>query len=113
MLMTWNGTGPYNPNIDPITYTRILELSFNEVQTLTGMGMPGVFTWNFGEASAHLYLDSVAMNLNSIGRGDETWGNGTAETLRRHDPSRLTPRWSGIVPFHRPPEKLCGPLATI
>ena len=19
--MTWNGTGPYNPNIDPITYS--------------------------------------------------------------------------------------------
>ncbi|MGE5735439.1 MAG: M14 family zinc carboxypeptidase [Acidobacteriota bacterium] len=27
-LMTWNGTGPYNPNIDPITYTEFLELSF-------------------------------------------------------------------------------------
>ena len=31
--MTWNGTGPYNPNIDPITYTEFLELSFHEVQT--------------------------------------------------------------------------------
>jgi len=82
-LMTWNGTGPYNPNIDPITYTEFLELSFHEVQTLTAMGMPGVSTWNFGEAFAHLYLDSVAMNHNSIGRGYETWGNGTAETLRR------------------------------
>ena len=77
MLMTWNGTGPYNPNIDPITYTEFLELSFHEVQTLTAMGMPGVSTWNFGEAFAHLYLDSVAMNHNSIGRGYETWGNGT------------------------------------
>ena len=82
-LMTWNGTGPYNPNIDPITYTEFLEMSFHEVQTMTAMGMPGVSTWNFGEAFAHLYLDSVAMNHNSIGRGYETWGNGTAETLRR------------------------------
>ena len=24
-LMTWNGTGPYNPNIDPITYSEFLE----------------------------------------------------------------------------------------
>ena len=86
-LMTWNGTGPYNPNIDPITYTEFLELSFHEVQTLTAMGMPGVSTWNFGEAFAHLYLDSVAMNHNSIGRGYETWGNGTAETLRRTVPA--------------------------
>ena len=82
-LMSWNGTGPYNPNIDPITYSEFLELSFHEVEALTGMGMPGVSTWNFGEAFAHLYLDSVAMNHNSIGRGYETWGNGSAETERR------------------------------
>jgi Zinc carboxypeptidase len=82
-LMTWNGTGPYNPNIDPITYAEFLEMSFHEVQSLTAMGMPGVSTWNFGEAFAHLYLDSVAMNHNSIGRGYETWGNGSAETMHR------------------------------
>jgi len=99
MLMTWNGTGPYNPNIDPITYTEFLELSFHEVETLTGMGMPGVSTWNFGEAFAHLYLDSVAMNHNSIGRGYETWGNGTAETLRRNvPPSASTMEWYRPLP---------------
>ena len=99
MLMTWNGTGPYNPNIDPITYTEFLELSFHEVETLTGMGMPGVSTWNFGEAFAHLYLDSVAMNHNSIGRGYETWGNGTAETLRRSvPPSASTMEWYRPLP---------------
>src|SRR5579863_7738218 len=80
LMMTWNGTGPYNPNIDPITYTEFLELSFHEVEAMTAMGMPGVSTWNFGEAFAHLYLDSVAMNHNSIGRGYETFGNGSAET---------------------------------
>ena len=99
MLMTWNGTGPYNPNIDPITYAEFLELSFHEVQTLTGMGMPGVSTWNFGEAFAHLYLDSVAMNHNSIGRGYETWGNGTAETLRRTvPPTAATMEWYRPLP---------------
>jgi len=82
-LMTWNGTGPYNPNIDPITYTEFLELSMHEVESMTAMGMPGVSTWNFGEAFAHLYLDSVAMNHNGIGRGYETFGNGSAETEKR------------------------------
>jgi len=82
-MMSWNGTGPYNPNIDPITYTEFLELSFHEVETMTAFGMPGVSTWNFGEAFAHMYLDSVAMNHNSIGRGYETWGNGSAETFHR------------------------------
>src|SRR6266446_1139538 len=99
MLMTWNGTGPYNPNIDPITYSEFLTLSFHEVETMTAMGMPGVSTWNFGEAFAHLYLDSVAMNHNSIGRGYETWGNGTAETLRRTvPPAEASMEWYRPLP---------------
>ena len=103
MMMTWNGTGPYNPNIDPITYSEFLELSFHEVQTMTAMGMPGVSTWNFGEAFSHLYLDSVAMNHNSIGRGYETWGNGTAETVRRTiSPAEMSMEWYRPLP---PPQR--------
>src|SRR6202165_4025839 len=99
LMMTWNGTGPYNPNIDPITYTEFLELSFHEVQTMTAFGMPGVSTWNFGEAFSHLYLDSVAMNHNSIGRGYETFGNGTAETLSQTvPPEAATREWYRLVP---------------
>ena len=99
LMMTWNGTGPYNPNIDPITYTEFLELSFREVETMTAMGMPGVSTWNFGEAFAHLYLDSVAMNHNSIGRGYETFGNGSAETEKRAiSPSSTTMQWYRPMP---------------
>ncbi|HKO04451.1 MAG TPA: hypothetical protein VJW51_06865, partial [Candidatus Acidoferrales bacterium] len=99
LMMSWNGTGPYNPNIDPITYTEFLELSFHEVEAMTAMGMPGVSTWNFGEAFAHLYLDSVAMNHNSIGRGYETWGNGSAETFHRSlRPSATTMEWWRPLP---------------
>jgi hypothetical protein len=99
LLMTWNGTGPYNPNIDPITYSEFLSLSFQEVQSMTSMGMPGVSTWNFGEAFAHLYLDSVAMNHNAIGRGYETFGNGTTETLTWSLPSEETTReWYRLLP---------------
>jgi hypothetical protein len=99
LMLTWNGTGPYNPNIDPITYTEFLELSFHEVQTMTAMGMPGVSTWNFGEAFAHLYLDSVAMNHNSIGRGYETMGNGSAETEQRSiSASSTTMEWYRPLP---------------
>ncbi|HKS74704.1 MAG TPA: M14 family zinc carboxypeptidase [Terriglobales bacterium] len=99
LMMTWNGTGPYNPNIDPITYDEFLELSFHEVQTMTALGMPGVSTWNFGEAFSHLYLDSVAMNHNSIGRGYETFGNGTAETLKRIiSPTHIRQEWYALVP---------------
>jgi hypothetical protein len=99
LLMTWNGTGPYNPNIDPITYTEFLALSFHEVETLTAFGMPGVSTWNFGEAFAHLYLDSVAMNHNAIGRGYETFGNGSAETMvRTLAAAEISPQWYRVLP---------------
>ena len=103
LIMTWNGTGPYNPNIDPITYTEFLEFGFHEVQELTGLGMPGASTWNFGEGFAHLYLDSVAMNHNSMGRGYETFGNGTAETLTQTlTPEEVSPEWYRTLP---PPNK--------
>ncbi len=99
LMMTWNGTGPYNPNIDPITYSEFLALSFHEVEAMTAMGMPGVSTWNFGEAFAHLYLDSVAMNHNSIGRGYETFGNGSAETEKRAiSPSAASMEWYRPLP---------------
>ncbi len=94
LLMSWNGTGPYNPHVDPITFSEFLSLSFYEVQTLTGMGMPGVSTWNFGEGFSELYLDSVAMNHNAIGRGYETFGNGTAETMKQSlEPEDVTKEW--------------------
>jgi Zinc carboxypeptidase len=86
LLMTWNGTNPPNPNIDPLTYDERLELSFHEVQTLTHFGMPGAWTWNFGDDWEHLYLDSIATNHNADGRGYETWGNGSAETMRTEQP---------------------------
>jgi Zinc carboxypeptidase len=99
LLMTWNGTGPYNPNIDPITFSEFLTLSFHEVETMTGIGMPGVSTWNFGEGFGHMFTDSVAMNHNAIGRGYETFGNGTAETLTQSlTPEDTSPQWYRVLP---------------
>jgi Zinc carboxypeptidase len=99
LLMTWNGTGPYNPNIDPITFSEFLALSFHEVETMTGLGMPGVSTWNFGEGFGHMFTDSVAMNHNAIGRGYETFGNGTAETLTQSlTADDTSPQWYRVLP---------------
>jgi hypothetical protein len=102
LLQTWNGTGPYNPNLDPIVTSEFLEMSFHEVTTLTAMGMPGVWTWDFGEGFGHHYLESVAMNHNSIGRGYETFGNATAETVTRTiDGASLTREWFRPLPAPR------------
>ncbi len=83
LLLTWNGTGPYNPNLEPILISELFDMAFTEVRTLTAMGMPGVWTWAFGEGFGHHYLESVGTNHNAIGRGYETFGNATAETVER------------------------------
>ena len=83
LMHTWNGTGPYNAHLDPITIDEWLETSFHEVEALTALGMPGVWTWGYGESWGLHYLDSIASNHNSLGRGYETFGNHTAETVER------------------------------
>ena len=83
LLQTWNGTGPWNPNLDPIVVGEVFDMSFAEVRQATSMGMPGVWTWAFGEGFGHHYTESVATNHNAIGRGYETFGNASAETMER------------------------------
>ena len=83
LLETWNGTGPWNPNLDPIVISEFMEMSFEEVRSAASFGMPGVWTWAFGEGFGHHYMESVATNHNAIGRGYETFGNATAETVKR------------------------------
>lgn len=111
LLSIWTGTGPYNNNLDPSVFSEWHTIAFQEVATLTALGMPGVWTYGFGEGFAHVFQDSVATNHNAIGRGYETFGNGTAETVERFlDPERnkYTGRpvtetdWYRMVP---PPKK--------
>jgi hypothetical protein len=105
LLQTWNGTGPYNPNLDPIVTSEFLEMSFHEVTRMTGLGMPGVWTWDFGDGYGHHYVDSVAMNHNAIGRGYETFGNATGETVERVlEANQLTREWFRPWPATSPVE---------
>jgi hypothetical protein len=83
LLLTWNGTGPFNPHLEPIVISEMFDMSFAEVRALTALGMPGVWTFAFGEGYGHHYMESVATNHNGIGRGYETFGNATAETVER------------------------------
>ncbi len=83
LLQTWNGTGPFNKNLDPILLSEWFSMSLAEVGALTAAGMPGVWTWGFSDGWQHVFLDSIGVNHNSIGRGYETFGNGTAETVER------------------------------
>ena len=83
LLLTWNGTGPFNPNLEPIAISEMFDIAFAEVRALTAMGMPGVWTWDFGEGFGQHYMEAVGTNHNAIGRGYETFGNATAETVER------------------------------
>jgi hypothetical protein len=83
LLQTWNGTGPFNTNLDPILLNEWFAMSLAEVGALTSAGMPGVWTWGFSDGWEHVFLDSIGVNHNSIGRGYETYGSGTAETVER------------------------------
>jgi hypothetical protein len=80
-LMVWTGTGPYNIHMDPILVGEMHQMAFQEVRTLSSFGMPGVWTWAFGEGWAWLYLDSIAINHNAIGRGYETFGITSSEIM--------------------------------
>jgi len=103
LLQTWNGTGPFNPNLDPIVTSEILEMGFHEVTRMTALGMPGVWTWDFGEGYGHHYVDSIAMNHNAIGRGYETYGNATPETVDRTlEPGEITRTWFRPWPASSP-----------
>ena len=99
LLMSWNGTDPSDQHIDPIGYDERLAMSFHEVSAMAGLGMPGVSTWNFGDNFSHLFLESTAMNHNADGRGYETFGNGTAETLTQTlTPDDTSYQWWRTLP---------------
>ncbi len=103
LLQTWNGTGPYNPNLDPIVYAEFLEMSFHEMSALSAHGMPGVWTWDFGEGFGHHYTDSIAMNHNAIGRGYETFGNAVPlRVTRKLSSDDLSRKWFRPFP---PPDR--------
>ena len=89
LLSAWTGTGPYTDTLDPSITNEWHAIAFSDVAQMTAFGMPGAWAWGFDDGWAHMFADSVANTHNALGRGYETFGNGSAETLeRRLDPER-------------------------
>jgi hypothetical protein len=74
------GTGPYNAWLDPIVIGEWQEMAYNEVDQMTAMGVPGVWTHGFYDGWGASYGFYVANGHNGIGRFYETFGADGADT---------------------------------
>ncbi len=78
------GDGPYNAWLDPILTNEWQMIGWHNVQEMTRLGMPGVFTHGDFDTWSPGYLMFMAATHNGISRLYETFGNGgTAETVER------------------------------
>lgn len=82
-LYVSTGTGPYNPNIDPITVSEWQWVANYEVTALTALGKPGVWTHGFYDGWNPSYLLWQTNNRNALGRFYETFGNSLPHTMER------------------------------
>ncbi len=74
------GDGPYNAWVDPILTDEWQLLGWDNVQQMTKLGMPGVFTHGDFDTWSPGYLMFLAAMHNGISRLYETFGNGGADT---------------------------------
>uniref|UniRef100_A0A8J7VTU4 Peptidase M14 domain-containing protein n=1 Tax=Coralloluteibacterium stylophorae TaxID=1776034 RepID=A0A8J7VTU4_9GAMM len=88
------GAPPYNAWIDPLLVGEWQQLGWNNVQTLTRLGLPGVFTHGEFDTWSPGYLMFIAAMHNGISRLYETFGNGGADTVERIlDPADYARTW--------------------
>ncbi len=77
------GDGPYNAWVDPILVGEWQQLGWDNVQGMTKLGMPGVFTHGDFDTWSPGYLMFMAAMHNGISRLYETFGNSGADTMDR------------------------------
>jgi hypothetical protein len=88
------GDGPYNAWVDPILVHEWQQLGWDNVQALTKLGLPGVFTHGNFDTWSPSYLMFMAAMHNGISRLYETFGNAGADTEERIlDPSEYARTW--------------------
>jgi hypothetical protein len=67
-LYVSTGTGPYNPQLDPMAIDEWWMLAETEIMEMTKRGVPGVFTYGFYDGWVPNYLFWIAETHNSFGR---------------------------------------------
>jgi len=88
------GDGPYNAWIDPILTSEWQQLGWNNVEQMTRLGMPGVFTHGGFDTWSPGYMMFMAAMHNGVSRLYETFGNAGADTVERIlDPEEYERTW--------------------
>ncbi len=88
------GDGPYNAWIDPILTSEWQQLGWNNVEQMTRLGMPGVYTHGGFDTWSPGYMMFMAAMHNGISRLYETFGNAGADTVERIlDPDEYERTW--------------------
>lgn len=77
------GDGPYNAWIDPILVNEWQQMGWNNVEQMTKLGLPGVFTHGGFDTWSPGYMMFMAAMHNGISRLYETFGNAGADTVER------------------------------
>ncbi len=77
------GDGPYNAWIDPILVNEWQQMGWNNVEQMTKLGLPGVYTHGGFDTWSPGYMMFMAAMHNGISRLYETFGNAGADTVER------------------------------
>jgi len=88
-LYVSTGTGPYNPELDPIVTHEWWRLAENDVLEMTKRGVPGVWTYAYYDGWMPNYMFFIAHTHNAIGRFYEVQAYGP-------DPYEVRPGKEGL-----------------
>ncbi len=88
------GAGPYNAWIDPILVNEWQQMGWHNIEQMTKLGLPGVFTHGEFDTWSPGYMMFMAPMHNGISRLYETFGNAGADTVERTlNPSQYQRTW--------------------
>jgi hypothetical protein len=97
-LYVSSGTGPYNPELDPIVAHEWWMLADNDVREMTRRGVPGVWTYAYYDGWMPNYMFFIAHSHNAIGRFYEVQGYGPDPYIVRPGKDAMSREWFRPIP---------------
>jgi hypothetical protein len=97
-LYVSTGTGPYNPELDPIVTHEWWRLAENDVLEMTRRGVPGVWTYRYYDGWMPNYMFFIAHSHNAIGRFYEVQSYGPDPYEVHPDKDAMSSEWFRPIP---------------